>query len=353
MSSLVRNTRMRNIAIIAHVDHGKTTLVDAMFRQSGLIRAGQEIDDRIMDSLELERERGITIAAKNCAVNWKGTKINIIDTPGHVDFTIEVERSLRVLDGAVVVFCGTSGVEPQSETVWRQADKYRVPKIAFINKLDRVGADFFGTVKMIKERLKAQPLILQLPAGTEDDFESIIDLVRMKHILWDEATLGADFEEQEIPPKFRETAEEYRDKLIETAAEFDDNIMEAYLAEAPIDTDKLLAAIRRATTDLKLVPLLCGAALKNKGIQPLLDAIVQFLPSPLDVPPIKGTHPDSGEAITCLPKDSEPLAALIFKVAMMEGRKLSFIRIYSGHIRDGGEVFNPARNEKEKSEAQM
>ena len=341
---------VRNIGIIAHIDAGKTTVTERVLYYTGRSHKIGEVHDgeAVMDWMPDEQERGITITSAVTTCNWKGTEIHIIDTPGHVDFTIEVERSLRVLDGAIGIFSAVEGVEPQSETVWRQADKYHVPKIAFINKLDRVGSDFFGTIKMMKERLRAQPLILQLPGGTEDNFKTIIDLVKMKQILWDEETLGAYFEEQEISPEFRETAAEYRDKLIETIAEFDDDIMEAYLAEAPIDTDKLLAAIRRATIDLKLVPLLCGAALKNKGIQPLLDAIVEFLPSPLDVPPIKGIHPESGEAITCLPKDSEPLAALIFKVAMMEGRKLSFIRIYSGRIRAGGEVFNPARNEKEK-----
>jgi elongation factor G len=341
---------VRNIGIIAHIDAGKTTVTERMLYYTGRSHKIGEVHngEAVMDWMPDEQERGITITSAVTTCHWGNTEIHIIDTPGHVDFTIEVERSLRVLDGAIGIFSAVEGVEPQSETVWRQADKYHVPKIAFVNKLDRVGADFFGTVKMMKERLRAQPLILQLPAATEDDFKAIIDLVRMKQILWDEATLGAYFEEQEISPKFSETAAEYRDKLIETVAEFDDDIMEAYLAEAPIDTDKLLAAIRRATIDLKLVPLLCGAALKNKGIQPLLDAIKQFLPSPLDVPPIKGTHPDSGEVITCLPKDSEPLAALIFKVAMMEGRKLSFIRIYSGRISVGGEVFNPTRNEKEK-----
>jgi elongation factor G len=301
-----------------------------------------------MDWMADEQERGITITSAVTTCHWQNTEIHIIDTPGHVDFTIEVERSLRVLDGAIGVFSAVEGVEPQSETVWRQADKYKVPKIAFINKLDRIGADFFGTVKMIKERLNAHPLILQLPVGSEDNFTAVIDLIRMKQIVWDADTLGAEFEEAEIPAELAATAAEYRDKLLETVAEFDDDIMEAYLAEAAVDTAALLGAIRKATIDLKLVPLLCGAALKNKGIQPLLDAITQFLPSPLDVPPIEGIHPESGQVIQCHPKDSEPLAALIFKVSMIEGRKLSYIRIYSGKIKTGGEVFNPARNEKEK-----
>ncbi len=341
---------IRNIGIIAHIDAGKTTVTERILYYTGRSHKIGEVHDgeAVMDWMPDEQERGITITSAVTTCRWQNTEIQIIDTPGHVDFTIEVERSLRVLDGAIGVFSAVEGVEPQSETVWRQADKYHVPKIAFINKLDRTGADFFGSVKMIRERLKAYPLILQLPVGSEDNFNAIIDLIRMKQIVWDADTLGAEYEEQEIPAALASAAAEYRDKLLETVAEFDDDIMEAYLAETPVDTAALLAAIRKATIDLKLVPLLCGAALKNKGIQPLLDAITQFLPSPADIPPIEGMHPESGQVIQCRPKDSEPLAALIFKVSMMEGRKLSYIRIYSGQIKSGGEVFNPARNEKEK-----
>jgi elongation factor G len=341
---------IRNIGIIAHIDAGKTTVTERILYYTGRSHKIGEVHngEAVMDWMADEQERGITITSAVTTCHWQNTEIHIIDTPGHVDFTIEVERSLRVLDGAIGVFSAVEGVEPQSETVWRQADKYKVPKIAFINKLDRIGADFFGTVKMIKERLNAHPLILQLPVGSEDNFTAVIDLIRMKQIVWDADTLGAEFEEAEIPAELAATAAEYRDKLLETVAEFDDDIMEAYLAEAAVDTAALLGAIRKATIDLKLVPLLCGAALKNKGIQPLLDAITQFLPSPLDVPPIEGIHPESGQVIQCHPKDSEPLAALIFKVSMIEGRKLSYIRIYSGKIKTGGEVFNPARNEKEK-----
>ncbi len=341
---------IRNIGIIAHIDAGKTTVTERILYYTGRSHKIGEVHngEAVMDWMPDEQERGITITSAVTTCHWGNTEIHIIDTPGHVDFTIEVERSLRVLDGAIGVFSAVEGVEPQSETVWRQADKYHVPKMAFINKLDRIGADFFGAVQMMRERLKAHPLIVQIPGGLEDDFKTIIDLIRMKQIEWDDETLGADFTEQEISKEFRNIAEEYRERLIETAAEFDDDIMEAYLAEAPIDPDKLLAAIRKATIDLKVVPVLCGAALKNKGIQPLLDAIVQFLPSPVDIPPIKGTRPESGEIIACRPKDSEPLAALIFKVAMMEGRKLSFIRIYSGRLKVGDGVFNPARNENEK-----
>jgi len=283
-----------------------------------------------MDWMPDEQERGITITSAVTTCHWKSSEIQIIDTPGHVDFTIEVERSLRVLDGAIGVFCAVGGVEPQSETVWRQADKYIVPKIAFINKLDRVGASFIGTVEMMKERLNANPLILQLPIGSEDDFAGVIDLINMKQTVWEDDTLGETYTTKDIPRDFIKTAEEYREKLVETIAEVDDDIMEAYLSETLIAPESILAAIRRATIDLKLVPVLCGSALKNKGIQPLLDAIVQFLPSPVDIPPIKGVHPDSGEIIECKANDNDPLAALIFKVSMIEGRKLSYVRIYSG-----------------------
>ena len=343
-------SKYRNIGIFAHVDAGKTTTTERILKLTGKIHKTGEVHDgeATTDFMEQEAERGITIQSAATSCEWNEHRMNIIDTPGHVDFTIEVYRSLKVLDGGVGVFCGSGGVEPQSETVWRQADKYKVPKIAFINKLDRIGADFFGTIEMMKERLNANPLILQLPCGVEDDFQAIIDLIGWKQIVWDDETLGAEFEEREIPADFIASAEEYREKLIEIAAEYDDDLMEAYLGETKIDAPQLLTAIRKATIDLKLVPLLCGAALKNKGIQPLLDAILHYLPSPVEVPPIEGNHPESGEIIQCRPKDSDPLAALIFKVAMMEGRKLSFVRIYSGQLKVGGEVFNPGRNEKEK-----
>jgi elongation factor G len=350
MSANVKIENIRNIGIIAHIDAGKTTVTERILYYTGRSHRIGEVHngEAVMDWMPDEQERGITITSAVTTCQWNNTEIHIIDTPGHVDFTIEVERSLRVLDGAIGVFSAVEGVEPQSETVWRQADKYKVPKIAFINKLDRIGADFFGTIEMMKERLNANPLILQLPCGMEDDFQAIIDLIQWKQIVWDDETLGVEFEEREIPSDFIATAEEYREKLIEIAAEYDDDLMEAYLGETKIDAPQLLAAIRKATIDLKLVPVLCGAALKNKGIQPLLDAILHYLPSPVDVPPIEGNHPESGEIIQCRPRDADPLAALIFKIAMMEGRKLSFVRIYSGQLKVGGEVFNPGRNEKEK-----
>ena len=350
MSKKTKINHIRNIGIIAHIDAGKTTVTERILYYTGRSHKMGEVHDgeAIMDWMPDEQERGITITSAVTACHWKGHEIDIIDTPGHVDFTIEVERSLRVLDGAVGVFCAVGGVEPQSETVWRQADKYHVPKIAFVNKLDRVGADFFNTVAMMKTRLKATPLIVQIPVGSEDAFDGIIDLVGMQQIVWDEGTLGETFETQPIPEEMQAAASEYREKLMETLAEVDDGVMEAYLAEEPITEHDLKAAIRRATIDLELVPVLCGSALKNKGVQPLIDAITDYLPSPVDIPPMQGQHPETGDVIECVARESEPLAAIIFKVAMMEGRKLSFIRIYSGKVKAGEEVYNPGRKTTEK-----
>jgi elongation factor G len=350
MTKKIQIQNIRNIGIIAHIDAGKTTVTERILYYTGLSHKLGEVHDgeAVMDWMLDEQERGITITSAVTTCPWKDQEIHIIDTPGHVDFTIEVERSLRVLDGAVGVFCGVGGVEPQSETVWRQADKYRVPKLAFVNKLDRIGADFFNTVEMIKSRLKANPLVLQLPYGSEDAFAGVIDLIEMRAIFWDDDSLGATYRIEEIPEDILDQAKACRVQLIETVADVNDEIMEAYLGETPIEKDVLVAAVRKATIDLKLVPVLCGSALKNKGIQPLLDAIVNFLPSPADVPPIRGIHPDSGEAILCPAMDSKPLAALIFKVAMMEGRKLTFVRVYSGRLEAGKEVYNPFRKRKEK-----
>ena len=350
MSSKLKIQDIRNIGIIAHIDAGKTTVTERILYYTGRSHKLGEVHDgeAVMDWMPDEQERGITITSAVTTCPWKGKDIHIIDTPGHVDFTIEVERSLRVLDGAVGVFCAVGGVEPQSETVWRQADKYRVPKLAFVNKLDRIGADFFNTVEMMKKRLKANPLLLQLPYGTQENLVGIIDLIRMKAVVWDDDSLGATFQDEEIPEDYLEEARRYREMLLETVAEVDDELMEAYLAEKPIDSDTLSAAIRKATIGLKLVPVLCGSALKNKGIQPLLDAIVAFLPSPADLPPMQGIHPDTGETIACPPADNKPLAALIFKVALMEGRKMTFVRVYSGRLEAGKEVYNPIRKKKEK-----
>jgi len=342
--------RIRNIGIMAHIDAGKTTVTERVLYYTGRSHKIGEVHngEAVMDWMADEQERGITITSAVTTCLWKDNEIHIIDTPGHVDFTIEVERSLRVLDGAIGIFCAVGGVEPQSETVWRQADKYLVPKIAFINKLDRIGADFFGTINMMKEKLNANPLIMQLPIGIEENFVGIIDLIKMKQTIWDDDTLGDTYSTEDISSEYVDKANEYREKLIETAAEVDDEIMEAYLSESPITDESLLNAIRKATINLNLVPVLCGSALKNKGIQPLLDAIVGFLPSPVDIPPIKGAHPDTGEPIECPAKDTEPLAALIFKVSMIEGRKLSYVRIYSGKMEAGHDVYNPFRKKKEK-----
>ena len=343
-------TSIRNIGIIAHIDAGKTTVTERILFYSGRSHKLGEVHDgeAVMDWMPDEQERGITITSAVTTCPWKDIEIHLIDTPGHVDFTIEVERSLRVLDGAVGVFSAVEGVEPQSETVWRQADKYHVPKIAFLNKMDRIGADFYGTVAMMRAKLNANPLVLQLPLGMGEDFQGVIDLIGMQQIRWDDASLGTVFTTGDIPADMADRVAEYRDLLVETVAGEDDELMEAYVSEAPIDAGQLVAAIRRATIRLKLVPVLCGAALKNKGIQPLLDAVAQFLPSPADIPPAKGIHPQTGAAIECPPRDTSPLAALIFKVSMMEGRKLCFARVYSGRLLAGSEVYNPTLKRKEK-----
>ena len=342
--------KIRNIGIIAHIDAGKTTVTERILYYTGRSHKMGEVHngEATMDWMPDEQERGITITSAVTTCHWRGVEIGLIDTPGHVDFTIEVERSLRVLDGAVGVFCAVGGVEPQSETVWRQADKYFVPKIAFINKLDRVGADFFNAVDMMRERLDANPLIIQIPIGTEDTFSGIIDLIQMKQIVWDDDSLGASFDFEPISSDLMATAQEYHEKLIETLAEVDDGIMEAYLSETAIDDVTIKKAIRSATIDLKIVPVLCGAALKNKGIQPLIDGIVDYLPSPLDIPPVQGTNPETGEIQEYGAHDSEPLVALIFKVAMMERRKLSFVRVYSGKLSVGESVYNSNRHISEK-----
>ncbi|MGM0453447.1 MAG: elongation factor G, partial [Thermodesulfobacteriota bacterium] len=340
---------IRNIGIVAHIDAGKTTVTERILFYTGRSHKIGEVHngEAVMDWMPDEQERGITITSAVTTCQWQNRDIQIIDTPGHVDFTIEVERSLRVLDGAVGVFCAVGGVEPQSETVWHQADKYLVPKIAFINKLDRVGADYFRTIEMMKDRLNATPLVLQLPVGSEDSFRGVIDLIHMRQLIWDSDAVNAPFRTEDIAPELLEQAEQYREKLVETVAEADDAVMEAYLEESAISTDQLLGAIRRATIALKLVPVLCGSALKNKGVQPLLDAVVDFLPSPLEAPPIHGKNPDTDVPVA-YHVDDTALVALIFKVSMIEGRKLSYVRVYSGEIKAGGEVYNPYRKKSEK-----
>ena len=350
MAGEKRLARTRNIGFMAHIDAGKTTVTERVLFYTKKIHRMGEVDDgtAVMDWMQQEQERGITITSAVTTVEWKGSIIHIIDTPGHVDFTIEVERSLRVLDGAIGIFSAVEGVEPQSETVWHQADKYRVPKLAFVNKIDRIGADFFLTVKMIVERLGANPLILQIPIGMEDRFIGVVDLIRMKGIVWDEHNLGVEFREVSIPQELREEAIIYRSKLIESLAELDDHLMEKYLNGEEISESELKAALRKATISMKAVPVLCGAALRNQGIQPLIDAIVDYLPSPLDIPPVEGTSPLTGERERRVAKDEEPFTALAFKVIMDEGRKLIYIRIYSGVFKVGMEVYNPRLKRSEK-----
>jgi elongation factor G len=301
-----------------------------------------------MDWMPQEQERGITITSAVTTCDWKNHEIHIIDTPGHVDFTIEVERSLRVLDGAVVVFSAVEGVEPQSETVWHQADKYGVPKIAFINKMDRIGADYFGAIGMMQERFASRPLPVQVPLGEAENFRGIVDLIRMRLITWKEGTLGAAFDVSEVPGDVRDEVQARREKLLETLAEVDDEIADKYLAEIDIPDAELIRAIRKATGSLKLVPVLCGAALRNKGVQPILDAVIDFLPSPEDVPPVKGLNPVTKAEEIRAANDREPFSALAFKVSMIEGRKITYARIYSGLLKAGDEVFNATKGRKEK-----
>jgi elongation factor G len=343
-------SKIRNIGIMAHIDAGKTTVTERILYYTGKSHKLGEVHDgeAIMDWMQDEQDRGITITSAVTTCQWQQSTIQIIDTPGHVDFTVEVERALRVLDGAIGVFCAVGGVEPQSETVWRQADRYKVPRMAFVNKMDRTGADFFAAVASIKEKLAANPVMLQVPMGAEDRFAGIIDLIDMQQIRWDDESLGARYSIEDIAPEFEDLAQEYREKLLEAVSEYDDAIMEKYLGEEDISRSDLIAAIRNATISRKMVPVLCGSALKNKGIQPLLNAIQDLLPSPLDVPPVRGVHPETGESLDFPPEQNGPLAALIFKVSMMEGRKLSFARIYSGKIEAGADVFNPVLQKKEK-----
>ncbi|HXJ20716.1 MAG TPA: elongation factor G [Polyangia bacterium] len=341
--------RVRNIGIVAHIDAGKTTVSERFLFYSGRIHKIGEVHEgeATMDWMPQERERGITITAAATSFTWRNHEIHLIDTPGHVDFTIEVERSLRVLDGAVVVFDGVSGVEPQSETVWRQADKFRVPRISFINKMDRAGADFAAAVTEIRERLGARPVPIQLPIGAEDRFAGVIDLIRQKALYFS----GSEDEgprEDVVPAAMADEVAAAREKLIEAAADVDDEIANAFLEGKPVDDGALQAAIRKATIAVKIVPVLAGAALRNKGVQPLLDAVCDYLPSPLEVPPIIGTVPGSEEPATRPPEDTAPFSSLAFKVAMDEGRKVVYLRIYSGVLKPGDEVQNARTRRNEK-----
>jgi elongation factor G len=343
--------RIRNIGIMAHIDAGKTTTTERVLYYTGVTYKMGEVHDgaATMDWMEQEQERGITITSAATTCEWKDHRINIIDTPGHVDFTVEVERSLRVLDGAVAVFCAVGGVEPQSETVWRQADRYRVPRLAFINKMDRVGADFPRAVEMMRDRLGANPIPMQLPVGTEDAFVGVVDLVEMKVLRWDDEALGAEYETIDIPDALREQAETARERVIEAGADFDENLMAAYLEGEPICTEALRKALRRATLELAIVPVFCGSAFKNKGVQPLLDAVVEYLPSPLDVPPVEGENPKKGGVETRKADDNEPFAALAFKIMSDKHvGHLTYLRVYSGSAKSGEAVLNAATGKRER-----
>ncbi len=342
--------KVRNIGIMAHIDAGKTTTTERILYYTGVTYKMGEVHEgtAVMDWMAQEQERGITITSAATTCSWRDHRINIIDTPGHVDFTIEVERALRVLDGAVAVFDAAAGVEPQSETVWRQANKYGVPRIAFMNKMDKLGADFFMSVNSMIERLGANPVPIQIPIGTEENFRGPIDIVKMRAFYFDDETLGAKFVEDEIPDEYRAQAEEYRDKMLEALADVDENIMEKYLNGEEISEAEIKAALRRGTVELKLTPVICGSAFKNKGVQLLLDAIVDYLPSPLDIPPVKGKTPDGEEAIRKA-SDDEPFAALAFKV-MTDPYvgQLTYLRIYSGVLTAGSYVYNSSKNKKER-----
>ena len=351
MARKVLLERTRNIGIMAHIDAGKTTTTERILYYTGITYKIGEVHEgtATMDWMVQEQERGITItsAATTCA--WRDHRINIIDTPGHVDFTIEVERSLRVLDSAVAVFCSVGGVEPQSETVWRQADKYRVPRIAFINKMDRVGADFFRGVRMIRERLRANAVPIQLPIGKEETFRGVIDLVAMKAVLWDEDTLGARYRTEEIPQEYLAAAEQYREELLEAVADSDERLLEKYLEGQWISEGEIRQAIRKATLDIKIVPVLCGAAFKNKGVQPLLDAVVDYLPAPTDIHPVQGINPNTHAIATRAADDKAPFSALAFKIMTdpFVGT-LTFMRVYSGTMESGSYVYNSTKGKKER-----
>ncbi|MFN3935813.1 elongation factor G [Parvibaculum sp.] len=351
---MARKTKLedyRNIGIMAHIDAGKTTTTERILYYTGVSHKIGEVHDgaATMDWMEQEQERGITITSAATTCFWKEKRINIIDTPGHVDFTIEVERSLRVLDGAVTVFDSVAGVEPQSETVWRQADKYGVPRMCFVNKMDRMGANFYRCVDMIVTRLGANPLVIQLPIGSESEFEGLIDLIRMKEIIWKDESLGAEFEYRDIRADLKEQAEEYRSKLVETAVEMDDAAMEAYLEGNEPDEDTLKKLIRKGTISRKFVPVLCGSAFKNKGVQPMLDAVVDFLPSPVDIDSVQGIDPKTEELATRKTSDEAPLSVLAFKIMNdpFVG-SLTFCRIYSGVMTTGAGVLNSTKDSKER-----
>ncbi|MBL4671259.1 MAG: elongation factor G, partial [Arenicella sp.] len=349
--------RYRNVGIMAHIDAGKTTTTERILFYTGVSHKIGEVHDgaATMDWMEQEQERGITITSAATTAFWRGMdasfeehRINIIDTPGHVDFTIEVERSLRVLDGAVAVFCAVGGVEPQSETVWRQANKYHVPRLAFVNKMDRSGADFLRVVEQMKTRLGAKPVPLQLPIGAEEEFEGVIDLVKMKAIYWDKDSAGVQFEEKDIPADLVDLAEEYREQMVETAAESSEELMDVYIESGELTSEQIKAALRALTIANEIVPVMCGSAFKNKGVQAVLDGIVEYLPSPTDVPAITGLDHQENQ-VSRLSSDDEPFSALAFKIATDSFvGQLVFFRVYSGTMQTGDAVFNPVKGKKER-----
>ncbi|MEI8356195.1 MAG: elongation factor G, partial [Deltaproteobacteria bacterium] len=351
MPRLVPLDKTRNIGIMAHIDAGKTTTTERILYYTGVSYKIGEVHEgtATMDWMVQEQERGITITSAATTCSWRDHRINIIDTPGHVDFTIEVERSLRVLDGAVAVFCSVGGVEPQSETVWRQADKYGVPRIAFINKMDRVGADFFRGIEMIKDRLKANAVPIQLPIGKESSFTGVIDLVEMKAIVWNDESLGANFQTQDVAEEDMQLALEYREKMIEELATHNDDLMDKYLNGEKFTIEEIKAAIRRSTIDIKIIPVVCGSAFKNKGVQNLLDAVVEYMPAPTDIPPIKGLNPDTETEVERTASDSEPFSALAFKIMgdPFVGQ-LCFFRVYSGVLSSGSYIYNSTKGKKER-----
>ena len=351
MARQVPLEKTRNIGIMAHIDAGKTTTTERILYYTGITHKMGEVHEgtAVMDWMEQEQERGITITSAATTCFWNDLRINIIDTPGHVDFTAEVERSLRVLDGAIAILGAVEGVEPQTEAVWRQADKYRVPRIVFVNKMDRIGADFEQCVTQLRSKLHASPVVMQLPLGAEDQFQGVIDVIHRRAIVWKDETLGAGYDVIEIPAAYREISKARRDQMIESLGEVDDRILEKYVHGEEISAADLEASLRRSTIAMKVFPVLCGSAFKNKGIQPLLDAVVDFLPSPVDVPPIEGMRPGTEEKLTRPPHDDAPFAALIFKIMTdpFVGQ-LAFMRVYSGTLKNGDTVYNPRRDRRER-----
>ncbi|MGH2414722.1 MAG: elongation factor G, partial [Microcystaceae cyanobacterium] len=340
--------KVRNIGIAAHIDAGKTTTTERILFYSGIIHKIGEVHEgtAVTDWMEQERERGITITAAAISTSWKNHQINIIDTPGHVDFTIEVERSMRVLDGVITVLCSVGGVQPQTETVWRQADRYKVPRIIFINKMDRTGANFYKVYEQVRDRLRTNAIAIQLPIGSENEFQGIVDLVRMRAYIYTNDQ-GTDIKETDIPEDMVAQVEEYRAKLIEAVAETDDNLMTKYFEGEELTEDEIHTALRKGTVTGTIVPTLCGSAFKNKGVQLLLDAVVDYLPAPIDVPPIQGTLPN-GETVERRADDNEPLSALAFKIMADPYGRLTFVRVYSGVLKKGSYVFNATKNKKER-----